>query len=181
MNDGSNFNRFPPEVEPMTLDEWSSVLTLSMMWQMDNVEHAVKQMRCLSASMDDWVRMLKVSTSNNMPYIRERAIDELEDLAVTKKIMLARECNILSWLLEGYKKLVTRNEMISEWHEEQLGVGVTMKLLRMREKHYRPGSFDVNTAIKAEFGRELALSDYSYTFIDSADSDADSLDLGLFD
>jgi len=128
--------RFLQPTKPMSWREWFSVLDLSTMWLMNEAKDlAIKGITSLSLDTSEWVEVLKLSTSRTASEIRDKAIQELtppEHLSPTDRILLARECQVVDWLLVGYKQLVQRNEIISADEEEQLGVNATLNVLRIK-------------------------------------------------
>ena len=159
--------RSPPNVEVMSRPEWTSVLKLAMLWEMENIRKlAIKQILSLPASSKDWIEMLKMSTSPRVTEIREKAIQsmDLEKLESVERILLAKECGVYEWLLRGYRELVQRTETISQQDEEQLGREATLKLFRLRDEYcrnqywrnYGEKEFNLDEIIRTKFREELA-------------------------
>src|ERR1700722_18175511 len=162
--------RSPPNVEVMSRPEWTSVLKLAMLWEMENIRKlAIKQILSFPASSKDWIEMLKMSTSPRVTEIRENAIYHLQNLGSVERILLARECRVSEWLLRGYRELVERTETISQQDEERLGREATLQLLRLRDqycrqccrncnrpKNYSDSKVNLNEIIRTKFGEELA-------------------------
>jgi hypothetical protein len=125
------------QVETLTLAEWTSVLKLSTMWRIDKLRAlAVKTMSNLSASEEEWITLLKVSSEHQFVDVRELAIQTLTALhtmSPLKKILVAKECMIPDWLLDGLVEFLVRKPTISVEEEDQLGLKTTTKLFRLRE------------------------------------------------
>jgi hypothetical protein len=105
-----SFHRESREFKPLTSAEWTSVLRLSTMWELAEV--------------------------------REKAIAELSSLMpgdfhhlLFDKIMLAKECKVRQWLIDGYVELVVRQRIISVEEAEVLGWETAARLLRVREEY----------------------------------------------
>jgi hypothetical protein len=144
----------------MSHPEWLSILKLAMLWEMENMHKlAVKQILELPATTDDWIEMLKMSSSQGVSEIREMAINKLDSLGSVDRILLGRECRIYEWLLRGYRELVEQIGNISEKDESRLGGKTTLSLFRLSSQYwqncgYRNG-FNTMTAIHREFEEEL--------------------------
>jgi hypothetical protein len=125
------------QVETLTLAEWTSVLKLSTMWQIDNLcVFAVKTMSNLSASEEEWITLLKVSSKHPFVDVRELTIQTLTALhtmSPLKKILVAKECMVPDWFLDGVVGFLTRKQTISVEEEDQLGFKTMTKLFRLRE------------------------------------------------
>jgi hypothetical protein len=69
--------------------------------------------------------------------IRDRAIKELSkvELSTMNKILLARECNVVDWLLSGYQEIIRRpaHACIELEEAERLGWETAFRLLKVRE------------------------------------------------
>src|SRR4051794_3058389 len=85
----------------------------------------------------EWVSILRLSTMWEFVSIREKAIAELSqlhtDLSVFDKILLAKECKVVAWLLDGYCELVAREQILTPEEAEMLGWETAVRLFRVRE------------------------------------------------
>lgn len=120
--------------------EWTSVLKLSTMWQMDKLQRlAIEKISSLPVTVEEWVSVLKISTSWAVPEIRETAIQRLSMFKIepVDKVILATEYKVAKWLLEGYTELVLRSTTLSDQDEKRLGFKAASKLYRIREKRLR--------------------------------------------
>ena len=122
----------------MSWTQWTSVLKLSLMWEMKMIQDlALKKIPTRIHNLDEWIAALRLSTRLRIGGLREMAVRELANhqLNPLKKIELGIECSIAPWLTEGYRVLVMRPDCISEEDEEQLGQKRTANLFRMRHRY----------------------------------------------
>ncbi|KAF6761058.1 hypothetical protein DFP72DRAFT_30919 [Ephemerocybe angulata] len=90
----------------------------------------------LSLSTDEWLAVLKLSSKWRFNYVRKLAIERLSPLAGMKpseKIRLGREYAVESWLLSGYKELVTRKAGIAKEEVPLVGWETVHELWGVRE------------------------------------------------
>ncbi|KAG6902119.1 hypothetical protein C0995_004065 [Termitomyces sp. Mi166 len=111
-------------------------------------------------SDDEWISVLKVSTRWIMLDIRRMAIEHLThaSLPLADRIILARECSIISWLRSAYLELVSQLSSHDEHTTETIGLETTFKLHRARESLFPLGQFDeraMNSEIEEEFREVL--------------------------
>src|SRR5262245_19275044 len=127
----------------MSWQEWFSLLQLSMMWQMSEIQQvAMGKILNSSLSKDEWTYMLKWSTSSRVSEVREKAIEKLRgSLQPLERVLLAKECQVSDWLKQGYKEIVERRDTIDEADEKKLGCKTTVKLFRLRDKRQHGGLY----------------------------------------
>jgi hypothetical protein len=152
--------------EILSLAEWTSVLKLAAMWQMERLQKIViERMRLLTVDEPDgWTRLLDLSVQHLLSAARALAIERLSQFYSIKevaKVQLARKYHVVKWLKEGYEELVRREAFFSNEEEELLGSKTIIKLCRVRDGYlksrhnsivYHPGP---PTMIEAEFETEL--------------------------
>jgi hypothetical protein len=145
------------------------------MWEMDKLRKlAIERISNLPITMEEWIAVLKISTSWDVSEIRETAIQRLSTFKFdpVDKVLLATEYKVSQWLLEGYTELVMRPATLSDQDEKRLGFKAASKLYRIREKRLRdhidnyvssyhslnpPGSENsVMLIIRKDFKKELA-------------------------
>lgn len=151
----------------MSWKDWSSVYKLSDMWFIGRLlQQAIDHIRILPRNSDEWVAVLRWSTKQHIPEVRAKAIQTLDQgIGEARKIELARECNVASWLLTCYKELAERYDEVSAEEEERLGQQATSKLFQIREQFLRNqfmrnigdlhAAYDTESAICADFEAEL--------------------------
>ncbi|KAG5353322.1 hypothetical protein C0989_008046 [Termitomyces sp. Mn162] len=117
---------------------------------------------------DEWISVLRVSTTWLMLDIRHIAIEHLTSapLSLVDRIVLARECNIISWLRSAYLALVEVDSELSRHDSvvtEMIGLESSFKLHRVRESvlpSRQRNSRIIDREIEKEFKAEFeALSD----------------------
>jgi hypothetical protein len=148
--------------------EWFSILELALMWEMDQVKDlAIQWITSCSLNPIEWMDLLRLSTSRQgFSKIREKAIEKLTfsySLPPIERILLARECRVVDWLLMGYKELVDRNTIITVEEQQQLGIHTTVKLFRillLQHPHYYDRS-ELDEILRADFQAELQETGYS--------------------
>lgn len=92
-------------------------------------------------SLTDWIAMLSISTRLIFEKVRERAIKEitarLEEIEPFELIGIAVKYDVEKWLKPAYRRIVTRNSLIS--HQEALKVPFPMAvmLMRSREQYWK--------------------------------------------
>ncbi|KAG6899466.1 hypothetical protein C0993_010109 [Termitomyces sp. T159_Od127] len=119
-------------------------------------------------SDDEWISVLRVSTTWRMLDIRRMAIEHLTSapISLVDRIFLAREYSVISWLRSAYLALVEVNSELSRHDElttEIIGLESSFKLHRVRESVLpsRQGNAHViDREIEKDFETEFeALSD----------------------
>lgn len=94
-----------------------------------------------SPSLTDWIAMLSISTRLIFEKVRERAIKEitarLDEIEAFELIGLAVKYDVEKWLKHAYRRIVTRNNLIT--HQEALKVPFPMAvmLMRSREQYWK--------------------------------------------
>jgi hypothetical protein len=111
-----------------------------------------------NASLTNWIAILSISTRFIFEKVRERAIREitkcLDEIEPFDLIGMAIKYDVETWLKPAYRRIVTRNSLIT--HKEALRVPLPMAvmLMRSREQHWKyPHSGSrgsVDTMIDAE-------------------------------
>jgi hypothetical protein len=145
--------------EEMSWIEWTSVLKLSLMWQMKWVHDlALREVPTRICDSDGWCAALETSTLMGIRGLRELAIRQLDSgtLSPMKKVNLGIQNNIESWLMGGYKEFVTREEVISVEDEDQLGWSRTSALFRIRHRVLDRQQIDISSSIRNAFKNEFA-------------------------
>jgi hypothetical protein len=125
--------------DTLSLTEWTSVLKLSAIWQMDRVrEIAVERMTRITAGLTEWMAVLDLSIAHQLLEVRELAMRRLSTCAETgvSRILLARKYQVDAWMREGCQQLVERRECFSDEEEEELGWKTVSKLYRIRDKRF---------------------------------------------
>jgi len=148
--------------ETLSLTEWTSVLELSAMWQMDRLRQiAVNRMSKLGATAGEWTAVLDMPVRQQLLDARTLAIQQLSyysNIAGVDKILLARKYKVEQWFREGCQELVQRRECFSDEDKERLGWKTVIKLYRVRDVMYHgySGSYtDPAAGIGEEFEAEL--------------------------
>ncbi|KAH9996245.1 hypothetical protein BJV77DRAFT_960655 [Russula vinacea] len=92
-------------------------------------------------SLTDWIALLSISTRLIFDKVRARAIKEitarLDQVDPFELIGLAVKYDVEEWLKPAYRRIVTRNNLIT--HQEALKVPFSMAvmLMRAREQYWR--------------------------------------------
>ena len=92
-------------------------------------------------SLTDWIAMLSISTRLIFERVRERAIKEitarLDEIEAFELIGLAVKYDVEQWLKPAYRRIVTRNTLIT--HQEALKVPfpMTIMLMRSHEQYWK--------------------------------------------
>jgi hypothetical protein len=148
------------EEAALSLAEWTSVLKLSAMWQMDRLRKiVVEKMSKLTVTVtaEEWVAVLDMSVLHQLSDARALAIERLSrpgNIAGVDKILLARKHKIESWLWDGYQEVVIRDQCFSDEEEDRLGWKTVSKLYRVRDRYFRY-SEDIRAHIGKAFEAEL--------------------------
>ena len=143
----------------MSLDQWISVLKLSLMWRMTMIHDlALQKIPTCIHNSDQWIDVLKISTQSRIQELREIAIGKLtNELSASMKIRLGIECSIEPWLTAGYTIFATRPKGISAEDEDEFGPSRTSNLFRLRHRRLEAKSLhDVQADIKKTFKSEFA-------------------------
>jgi hypothetical protein len=127
------------------------------MWRMD-VIHKLILKEFAANNTDEWISVLKISTQLRIKGLRALSIEMLwTKLSPPRKIELAIEYGIETWLLRVYRYFMERAECISVEEEEELGWNRTANLFRLRHglllEPVQP-NFDLN--IRETFASEFA-------------------------
>jgi hypothetical protein len=92
-------------------------------------------------TVTDWIAMLSISTRLNFPKVRERAIKEitarLEEIDPFDLIGLAVKYDVQQWLMPAYRRIVTRNNLITHAEAQKIPFPMSVMLMRSREQHWR--------------------------------------------
>ena len=98
-------------------------------------------------SLADWIALLSISTRWDFAKVRERVIKEIttrmDQVDPFELIGLAVKYHVDQWLKPTYRRIVTRNDLIT--HHEALKVPFPMAamLMRSREQYWKnPGTPD---------------------------------------
>ena len=127
--------------ETLTLGQWTSVLKLVTMWQMDRLHGiAIRKIKEIEAEKAEWLDVLDVSALHGLSDVQQLAIQRLSSNSTFKeveKILIARKYKVASWLEEGYQELVERVECFSDEEDSNLGFKTVSKLYRLRDRCLR--------------------------------------------
>jgi hypothetical protein len=167
----------PLRLEDLSITEWSSVLRLTGLWQMDGLTKTVLEtISTLKPSWENWVVLLDLSTQYHLPEVRAFAIRQLSSASagrMLERVVWARKYRVKCWLQEGLGDLIRQREMLTDEDAEILGWKTVAKIYRARELHrnrlantsyYRSGWDDAlhqavisktPVDIGTEFGSEL--------------------------
>jgi len=91
-------------------------------------------------SRDDWMTLLSLSTLFKMPRLRDRAIKEITlfdpplDPISRINLALPEKHDIHEWLKPAYVELCRRDDPISVYEAEKLGINITVGLFHARER-----------------------------------------------
>lgn len=109
------------------------------------------------ASLTDWIATLSISTRLIFEKVRERAIKEitaiLDQVEAFDLIGLAIKFDVEQWLKPAYRRIVTRNNLITHAEAARVPFPMAVMLMRSREQFcknntnnlYRSGSFPGTT------------------------------------
>ena len=93
------------------------------------------------ASPADWMAMLSISHRLFFHKLRSRAIKEitasLDQVEPFKLIGLAVQCDVMKWLKPAYRRIVTRNDLISHQEALKIPFHITSMLMRSREQYWK--------------------------------------------
>ena len=109
----------------------------------------------------EWVSVLKLSCAWEFGKIRTLAMENLKGLGPIEKLKLAKDLEITesNWIYPALYELVTRREPLSDREATMIGLSMTMKVFRVRDRHYmdptmfwiRPPMCIIEKKIKDEF------------------------------
>ena len=92
---------------------------------------------------DEWFKLLVISSKLACEAVRARAINELTTIrpkvSPIDRIELGTKCNVPQWLPEAYADAFIRESPLTKEEGEKLGLEITVKVLRGREKCRRSG------------------------------------------
>jgi len=143
----------------MSWTELTSVLKLSLMWEMKLIHDlALQKIPLRIHNSDKWLAALEISTQLKIRGLREMAIEKLKDGPTSpfKKIELGVKYSIQDWLMQGYTEFVTRQEVMSVEDEERLGWSRTSNLFRVRHRRLEGSPHGVQSDIRTAFASEFA-------------------------
>jgi hypothetical protein len=127
--------------EYLSVPQWTSILKLSALWQMDRLaELVLEELSDASASRDEWITLLDFSIEHQYPKARELAIDKITSTfagQAIEQVVMARKYGVQKWLRDGFKQLLERNQFFSDTDEEVLGWNIVFKLCRLREQLFK--------------------------------------------
>ena len=142
--------------------EWTAVLELSCMWQMEKIRQiSIQKILQDTIPAHEHQHLLSVSTKLAIGEIRDRAIQVLSsNLSTAKRIQLGIQYQVDLWLRDGYRELIMGQSSISAEVEGILGWETTSKLFRIREEYLKglgtvSGSTFVGDKIEEVFAQEL--------------------------
>lgn len=117
----------------------------------------------LSLPKDEWLSVLKLTTSWKFNSFRKMAIESLTpQLGIVEKIELGHEFYVLSWVVSGYREFIARPAHPTTEEGRKLGFEKVMTLWGIRDSHKAFGFPTIRTAdsiieekIYASFESEL--------------------------
>ncbi|KAF8910795.1 hypothetical protein CPB85DRAFT_1435067 [Mucidula mucida] len=92
----------------------------------------------LSSTFEDWTSILKLSTMWGMSAVRQLAVENLSNCMALRGdaveyVVLAKAYEVVTWLRQGYLKLVKRAEPISPAEAERIGWVASVQIYQIRE------------------------------------------------
>jgi hypothetical protein len=94
-----------------------------------------------AASLADWMAILSVSTRWTFQKVRERAIKEitarLDRVDPFEVIDLADKYNVEQWFKPAYRRIVTRDKLISHQEALKIPFHMVIMLMRSREQYWK--------------------------------------------
>jgi hypothetical protein len=154
--------------ETLSVTEWTSVLKLAAMWQMERLlDASVERMRALEVheqELEEWMKVLDLSATLELSAARALAIERLSssrEIEGVEMVLLARKYHVEEWLREGYEGLIHRDAFLSDEEGEILGCKTVTKLCRLRDGYsksriqhyanYRKGlSYGVTSGVRVD-------------------------------
>lgn len=104
----------------------------------------------------EYLSTLKVATILGSQILRKDAMMRLRrQLDEMELVVLGRKYTSPTWVREGYKKLVSRTETITDEEAYLLGLLTTVRLLRLREG----GHFKGSTSESPDFASPLLVAE----------------------
>jgi len=101
------------------------------------------------ASLPDWIAILSISTRFMFERVRGRAIKEitarLDEIEEFDLIGLAIKFDVEQWLKPAYRRIVTRNSLITHAEALKVPFPVAVMLMRSREKYWEVHGNDGHT------------------------------------
>ena len=92
-------------------------------------------------SMADWISLLSISTRLIFEKVRERAIREitarLDQVDPFELIGLAVKYDVEEWLKHAYRRIVTRNDLITYQEALKIPFSMAVMLMRAREQYWK--------------------------------------------
>ena len=92
-------------------------------------------------SMADWISLLSISTRLIFEKVRERAIKEitarLDQVDPFELIGLAVKYDVEQWLKHAYRRIVTRNDLITYQEALKISLSMAIMLMRAREQYWK--------------------------------------------
>jgi hypothetical protein len=84
---------------------------------------------------EEWVGVLRLTTSSRLPEIREIAVQKLNTtIKGIERVQLGCKFGIENWLISGYQALIEQSDPISEADKLYLGQEVVSKLFKLRHR-----------------------------------------------
>lgn len=119
---------------------------------------------------EEWISVLKLSTMWAFGKLRQKAIKRLGKLNIdpVEKVMLARNCKVEQFLVDGYEELLRREEGPSLEEAKVLGYEVVIQLYRMREQPSKSGRISLSSIRRSL--RTRMVSDIEKTFKEELDN-----------
>jgi hypothetical protein len=92
-------------------------------------------------SYNEWKGVVKLATKWGMSKLRRHCIEELsplpDSMAVPTKIIFARECLAVEWLVNAYNELARRKEMITKEEALIIGLETAFRISCLREEWFQ--------------------------------------------
>lgn len=97
---------------------------------------------CNASTVEEWVSILKLASCWDFASIKQLAIDQMAPItSCIDMITLGRRFNIAWWFSEGFTKLCSREEPLSDAEAARIGAHDTARIFRQREEIFRSVSF----------------------------------------
>ncbi|RXW16407.1 hypothetical protein EST38_g9439 [Candolleomyces aberdarensis] len=112
-----------------------------------------------SLNLDQWRAVLRLSTKWFFNDIRGQAIMKIDviDLPLPERIALAKDHQVSSWLLAGYRQLVVRKKAITVEEAEKIDLRKAILVCELRERFKEPyfSDSDIEDGILAAFNTDF--------------------------
>ncbi|KZT27206.1 hypothetical protein NEOLEDRAFT_162918 [Neolentinus lepideus HHB14362 ss-1] len=97
---------------------------------------------CNASTLEEWVSIFKLASCWEFTSIERLAIYEMAPItSCIDMITLGRRFKIMGWFSEGFKKLCSREEPLSDAEAARIGAQDTARIFRQREEIFRKVTF----------------------------------------